>query len=162
MGNDIIPRGVRLGVPMHEIHHDPDFYCNPGIFNAFRFCSSQPRGQGEKRTAGKAQTAPDGATANTKVAANSNHYEANLKMQRSNQPGVVAVGDTFLGFGYGKHSCPGRFFAAHEMKLLLAHLVRFYDVEYMPERPAQQTIMETKITSSSAIIKVRRRTKFMS
>lgn len=74
------------------------------------------------------------------------------------QLSVVTGGDTFLGFGYGKHSCPGRFFAAHEMKLLLAHVVQQYDIEFLPERPMQQTIMETKLPSSSACIRVRLRT----
>ncbi len=30
-------------------------------------------------------------------------------------------------FGHGSHACPGRFFASNELKLLLAHLVMYYD-----------------------------------
>ncbi|KAH6720215.1 cytochrome P450 [Leptodontidium sp. MPI-SDFR-AT-0119] len=30
-------------------------------------------------------------------------------------------------FGYGSHSCPGRFFASNELKLLLAHMLLYYD-----------------------------------
>jgi cytochrome P450 len=34
-----------------------------------------------------------------------------------------------LGFGYGKHSCPGRFFAANEIKMILARLLLDYDLK---------------------------------
>lgn len=37
-----------------------------------------------------------------------------------------------MGFGYGRHACPGRFFAAAEIKLLLARILLDYDVK-MPE-----------------------------
>ncbi|GLB35977.1 putative cytochrome P450 [Lyophyllum shimeji] len=34
----------------------------------------------------------------------------------------------FLGWGYGRAACPGRFVAAVQMKMVLAHLVLHYDV----------------------------------
>lgn len=37
-----------------------------------------------------------------------------------------------MGFGYGKHICPGRHFAAHEVKIILCHLVLKYDIK-LPE-----------------------------
>ncbi|KAG6380640.1 cytochrome P450 [Boletus reticuloceps] len=35
----------------------------------------------------------------------------------------------YLAFGHGKHACSGRFFAASELKLMLAHVVVMYDVK---------------------------------
>ena len=35
-----------------------------------------------------------------------------------------------LSFGSGVHACPGRFFAANEMKLILAHVVLNYDIKF--------------------------------
>jgi len=35
-----------------------------------------------------------------------------------------------LAFGTGVHACPGRFFAANELKLILAHVVLNYDVKF--------------------------------
>lgn len=32
-----------------------------------------------------------------------------------------------MGFGHGQHSCPGRFFAANEIKVALCHLLMKYD-----------------------------------
>ena len=36
----------------------------------------------------------------------------------------------FLNFGFGVHVCPGRFFAANEMKLIFAHTVLNYDIKF--------------------------------
>jgi len=41
----------------------------------------------------------------------------------------------YLSFGYGKHACPGRFFAAVQMKAAVAHIVTHYDVKL--ETPGQ-------------------------
>jgi len=35
----------------------------------------------------------------------------------------------YLSFGHGKHACPGRFFAANELKSMLAHIVVSYDIK---------------------------------
>ena len=40
--------------------------------------------------------------------------------------------DEMLFFGYGNHICPGRFFAETEMKVVLAHLLRHYDMKFPP------------------------------
>jgi cytochrome P450 len=39
----------------------------------------------------------------------------------------VSVSNSSLMFGYGKHACPGRFFAGNEIKLLLAKILMHYD-----------------------------------
>ncbi|KAF8159223.1 cytochrome P450 [Crassisporium funariophilum] len=42
---------------------------------------------------------------------------------------MVSPSNDSLAFGHGRHACPGRFFAACELKLMLAHVVVTYDVE---------------------------------
>lgn len=42
---------------------------------------------------------------------------------------LVATSPQHLGFGYGKHSCPGRFFAASEVKIALVHILLKYDIK---------------------------------
>jgi cytochrome P450 len=37
-----------------------------------------------------------------------------------------------MGFGYGRHACPGRFFAANEIKLILARMILDFDMK-MPD-----------------------------
>lgn len=54
-----------------------------------------------------------------------------LKMRRT--PGqethaqLVTVSPEHLGFGLGTHACPGRFFAANEIKIFLCHMLLKYD-----------------------------------
>lgn len=40
----------------------------------------------------------------------------------------VTTSSTHINFGHGKDACPGRFFAAHEIKLLLAHTLLGYEI----------------------------------
>ncbi|KAJ0104434.1 hypothetical protein J7T55_010900 [Diaporthe amygdali] len=40
---------------------------------------------------------------------------------------LVTVTPDFIAFGFGTHACPGRFFAAHEAKLMMCHLLLKYD-----------------------------------
>jgi cytochrome P450 len=39
----------------------------------------------------------------------------------------VTSNKTSLNFGYGKHACPGRFFASAEIKMILAYLLISFD-----------------------------------
>ncbi|EME79716.1 uncharacterized protein MYCFIDRAFT_204915 [Pseudocercospora fijiensis CIRAD86] len=40
---------------------------------------------------------------------------------------LVATSPEHLGFAHGKHACPGRFFAANEVKIAMVHLVLKFD-----------------------------------
>ncbi|KAI0568871.1 CypX Cytochrome P450, partial [Pyrenophora tritici-repentis] len=46
---------------------------------------------------------------------------------------LVATSVDNLTFGHGNHACPGRFFAANEIKLALCHLLLKYDWELSPD-----------------------------
>ncbi|KAK4692869.1 hypothetical protein P7C71_g4417, partial [Lecanoromycetidae sp. Uapishka_2] len=65
--------------------------------------------------------------------------------------------DTFLGFSYGRHSCPGRWFANQILKLLIAYITVHYDIEPFDKRPEGMVFGDTNIPSLSAKLKVRRR-----
>ncbi|KAL8789577.1 MAG: hypothetical protein Q9195_006754 [Heterodermia aff. obscurata] len=130
-----------VSVPMHELHHDRDFYRDPSFLDAFNLTQAGALAELKGNLATRA-TDPTGCSISLK----------------SPQKALVTGGDTFLSFGYGKHSFPDPFFAVHEMELLLAHLVQHYEVEYLPKRPMQQIFMETKLPSDSATIRVPRRT----
>ncbi|KAF1358947.1 cytochrome P450, partial [Lizonia empirigonia] len=52
----------------------------------------------------------------------------------------VTTNEQNIGFGYGRHVCPGRFFAAHEIKIIVAKMILDYDVKMpngLTERYAQ-------------------------
>jgi cytochrome P450 len=48
---------------------------------------------------------------------------------------VVDTSHDFLNFSHGRHACPGRFFAANELKLLLAYIALHYEVEPLMMEP---------------------------
>ncbi|KAK4185242.1 Ent-kaurene oxidase [Podospora australis] len=74
---------------------------------------------------------------------------------------AVTLDDSFLGFGFGRHACPGRFFALHEMKIMVAHMVLNYDVEVVGgARPPELTNMVwLKVPYHQGRVRVRRRQK---
>ncbi|CAH0014500.1 unnamed protein product [Clonostachys rhizophaga] len=47
--------------------------------------------------------------------------------ETDNTAHLVSTGPASLGFGHGQHACPGRFFAANEIKVALCHLIVKYD-----------------------------------
>ncbi|THG96485.1 hypothetical protein EW026_g5347 [Hermanssonia centrifuga] len=52
---------------------------------------------------------------------------------------MVSTSLEYVPFGHGRHACPGRFFAANELKAMMAHLVMNYDIklEGKPQGPKQ-------------------------
>ncbi|KAF4634956.1 hypothetical protein G7Y89_g3133 [Cudoniella acicularis] len=54
-----------------------------------------------------------------------------------NKHQFVTTSSEFTVFGHGHHACPGRFFASNEIKLLLAHMLMYYDWK-LPE--GQKTV----------------------
>lgn len=107
-GNLRLPQGSRLSVSSWGIHHDEEIYPNASTFDAFRF--SQLREGGE--------------SADAAISENDNKHL------------MVSASETYLPFGMGRHSCPGRYFAAIELKLFLAYLAVNYDIKLADERPA--------------------------
>ncbi|KAM3417121.1 hypothetical protein BST61_g8697 [Cercospora zeina] len=103
-----IAPGVMVATPACCIHRDAQDYPNPDVFDPFRFFS-QGR---QSSSAGGGRTEQNSVTA------------------------LVATTKSFVAFGHGKHACPGRFFAAFEMKLMLARIVMDHDVRVKEvERP---------------------------
>ncbi|KAI6342352.1 heme binding [Pyricularia grisea] len=55
-----------------------------------------------------------------------------IKMREAGQESkahLVSVTPQHFGFGHGIHACPGRFFAANELKILLAQMLLKYDIK---------------------------------
>lgn len=55
----------------------------------------------------------------------------------ANKAHFVSTSPEHLGFGHGMHACPGRFFAANEVKLTLCYLLLNYDWELAPGTTAE-------------------------
>ncbi|KAK2052111.1 ent-kaurene oxidase [Colletotrichum caudatum] len=54
---------------------------------------------------------------------------------KKQQSSLVSTSTHHLGFGHGSHACPGRFFAANEVKIILCHLLLKYDWKILGEGP---------------------------
>ncbi|PIG83550.1 ferulate-5-hydroxylase [Aspergillus arachidicola] len=70
---------------------------------------------------------------------------------------VPVTSEKFLAFGHGRHSCPGRWFAAHAMKLIIGYILMNYDIEPLEKRPMNSVVGQTIIPQLDVKIRVRRR-----
>ncbi|TFK39713.1 cytochrome P450 [Crucibulum laeve] len=79
--------------------------------------------------------------------------------QGSRRVDMVSVSNEYLPFGHGKHVCPGRFFAANEVKLMMAHLILTYDIKLENEgvRPPDLCIATARIPNVKAEVMFRKR-----
>lgn len=130
------PKGAYVGTDVHSVQHDPLIYPSPDYYDAFRF--SRPR---EEANSNSDSSSPVDTT----------------ETLRLKNTGIVTTSDTFLPFGHGRHACPGRFFVALELKMLLAYMVMNYEIEPLPTRPPNKWFGQTLIPPMKATIKVRRR-----
>jgi len=70
---------------------------------------------------------------------------------------ITATSTEFLEFGHGRHACPGRFFAATELKLMLALIVMKYDVKLEAPRPEKRWFLTSSKTDLNAGVLFRKR-----
>lgn len=130
---------------MDSIHFDPDFYTDPTRFHPFRYCTpAQVEGTRTQRFY-KAQNQEI-------ITSLTNRPSASTKGKST-----VSLDDKFLSFGFGRHACPGRFFAMHEIKLMMAYILMNYEVEFFSQRPEQFRIMWAQLPKEGTHFKVRRR-----
>ncbi|PGG99976.1 hypothetical protein AJ79_08338 [Helicocarpus griseus UAMH5409] len=72
----------------------------------------------------------------------------------------VTTGPNAMHFGHGRHACPGRFFAANEIKIIMALMLLKYDIKLENEekgRPANKTFgsMISPDVEAGIMLKVR-------
>lgn len=101
-----------------------------------------------------------------KVYANPDDFDPYRFLREREQPGqnnswqYVTVCPEHMGFGYGRHACPGRFFVSTEIKIALAHLLLKYDWKILEEsKPAPMWVfLETNsIVNPAKKVLIRRR-----
>ena len=96
---------------------------------------------------------------------NPDHFDGYRFYKMSQNPGteqmshLVATSPQHLAFGHGKHACPGRFFAANELKIALVHILIKYDFKFdeSSPRPKISKLGWSMLADSRAKILVRRR-----
>ena len=151
-----IPKGAWMCAGAPGLHHDGRFYPKPEQYDPFRFAKKQDDGLTE---------------------ADKEVLTEKASIYRKNQA-LVTTSDIFLSFGYGKHSwyvliryggfltdvihvlmasSPGRWLAAHQLKLMLAYVAMNYDIQHMALRPVNFVLGDAIIPSDTATMMVRRR-----
>lgn len=56
----------------------------------------------------------------------------------------AAAHPSSMAFGYGRHACPGRFFASAEIKAIMVYLLRNYDFKFPPPSEADKSLGEQR------------------
>ncbi|KAI2602064.1 cytochrome P450 [Hypoxylon sp. NC1633] len=84
-------------------------------------------------------------------------YE-NVKGDKRERELITTTTPTFLPFGYGRHACPGRWFAAQLMKQALAYMVLNYELELVGEPVKRKALLNTMVPPVNVQVRVRRRT----
>ncbi|KAK0663501.1 putative cytochrome P450 E-class, group IV [Cercophora samala] len=113
----VIPADVMIEVPGHAIAQDPEFFVNPDRFDPWRFY--------DIRQKAREQGAVEEAAQNQ----------------------FVSVNPLVLTFGYGRHACPGRFFAANEIKMIIANTILMYDMKLMDGHDQRYPNIEFGVSS---------------
>lgn len=96
----VMPAGMLIELPAIGIYNDDALFPDHDNFDALRFWKLRQ--------------------------ANGN---CDSKIDKTASAQAVCVRPTNLTFGYGRHACPGRFFAVSEIKILLAVILVNYDIK---------------------------------
>ena len=95
----VIPKGSIIEVAQDAISRDESVFPEPEKFKPWRFY--ELRQQARERG----------------------------EVEKAAQNQFVSVSQDVLTFGYGRHACPGRFFAANELKMIAANMILQYDIK---------------------------------
>ncbi|KAF2641858.1 cytochrome P450 [Massarina eburnea CBS 473.64] len=134
----VSPEGVHLAygtivaAPWIPLAGDEQFYETPEVYDAFRYSRERERYEG--------------------LSAEDKAKEDVLKFR---QTGLVTTNDRHLPFGHGRHACPGRFFVAHELKMMIGHLLIHYDIKPLKERPQPMWVGRNQVPAK-ADLEIRR------
>ncbi|KAJ4270525.1 hypothetical protein NW762_002212 [Fusarium torreyae] len=131
-----LPRGAFVTVNLQGTHHDDEIYKNAMTYDPWRY--SSVREDWEAKTAEEKKEKED-------------------QGKKVRGLGMVTTSDSHLAFGHGRHACPGRFFVAHELKLIMAALLLNYDIKMLDQRPKPQWLGATIIPPLDACIEIRRK-----
>jgi len=128
-----LPPGAKVGVTAYAIHHDESVFTHAMKYDAFRFSRARHDTELFERCYG-------GGRDEVPVA-----------------PSLVTSSERFMAFSHGRHACPGRFFAANQLKLLLAQVVLRYHVQPLDARPENPWLNNSIGPPMWAKVRVRRR-----
>ncbi|KAL4901001.1 hypothetical protein BDW74DRAFT_89620 [Aspergillus multicolor] len=113
-----IPSGALVLAPADAIAFDPNFYPDPERFDGLRFYKLRQQ----------ADETGNGSTAKVQVGSKVRHQ-------------FVATSKTQVQFGLGRHACPGRWFAGHVIKMVVAAVLLDYDLKFRDGEEKRKTFL---------------------
>ncbi|KAF5025787.1 hypothetical protein F66182_2120 [Fusarium sp. NRRL 66182] len=131
-----LPQGAFVTVNLQGTHHDDGIYERAMSYDPWRFS--------------RVKEAWDAKS-------NEEKKENEDQAKKVRGLGMVTTSDAHLAFGHGRHACPGRFFVAHELKLIMAAFLLNYDIKMLDQRPKPQWLGQTIIPPLDACIQIRRK-----
>ncbi|KLU85579.1 hypothetical protein MAPG_04602 [Magnaporthiopsis poae ATCC 64411] len=123
-----LPPGANVGFQAYSVHRDEDVYRGATEYRPFRFVDE------------------DSCTG-----------EKQQQQQQGPPHALVSTSSTFLAFSHGANACPGRFFAANQMKLTLAYIALHYEIQPIAERPPNKWFVGSMAPPMWDTLKIRRR-----
>lgn len=63
----------------------------------------------------------------------------------------VSMSKKSMMFGYGRHACPGRFFAGNEIKLILAKILQDFDLKLEGDERYPNMKFESSVSHHAAL-----------
>jgi cytochrome P450 len=134
-------KGARLGVPIAAIHRDAKFYTDPDTYIPDRFIRvNEEQSQADQYDRGGEREETENPAKPIERAVS-----------------IATTSSTFLAFSHGPHACPGRFFAAMLMKVIVAELAMGYELRPLAKRPKNIQVMDANVPDIKAKIWLRRR-----
>ncbi|KAH7161634.1 cytochrome P450 [Dactylonectria macrodidyma] len=131
-----LPYGAFVTVNLEGTHHDDELYPGSQGYDPWRY--SRIREAWEEKSEDERQKSPeDGSNAR--------------------RLGMVTTSPQHLAFGHGRHACPGRFFVAHELKLIMAAILLKYDIKMIDKRPQPEWFGATIIPPLETCVEIRRK-----
>lgn len=129
---------------------DPSFVKDPLVFDGFRWCKDPKDRYALCPELAKSALLNEQGDTKEDTAAAANAASS-----------FVTVTATNMGFGYGRQTCPGRFFAANTTKSILSRLILDYDFQFAggkdAKRPPNACIGEHILPNLTAKLEFRKK-----
>ncbi|KAK2042911.1 cytochrome P450 [Colletotrichum somersetense] len=141
-----LKKGTIVAFLASQAQRDPAKFDDPDKFDPWRFSRMLEEEEEKKKSQ------QEEAKTKAEEAPKQGAYHANA---------FVTTSPDYLPFGHGRHACPGRFLVDFELKMIVAYILKHYDLEFPPEyngrRPMNRQVAELQAPPKNVKIRVRRR-----
>ncbi|KAJ5099680.1 hypothetical protein N7532_006681 [Penicillium argentinense] len=146
----VLPRGTHICFPSGPMTRDSTFIDDPNAFDGFRWC----RDPNDRN-----------ALALTKKIGDPDDIDSEklqpLSRKSTNPGSYVTITPATMHFGFGRQSCPGRFFASYLLKAILSRILMDYEFKFAKDqagwRPANLYVGEHIFPNTHTPVLLRKR-----